>query len=120
MELHGIGAKGIHDPGAQISGGVQIPALRYARMNRMTASPRMRRLRRSTQMSWLPRSMNFVRPTSTTMRLPDWTYTSVALTSSCVLLRGQKPWLCSLKAGSINGCSACSRACWIGRSVNIG
>ena len=33
--------------------------------------------------------------------------------------RGRNPWLWSLKLGSMRGCSTCSSACWISRSVTV-
>ncbi len=41
-------------------------------------------------------------------------------TAPCALRPGRKPWLCSLEVGSRSGCSTCSSACWIKRSVTVG
>ena len=49
------------------------------------------------------RSKNFARSTSTTTRLPAWTYARAALTASCARLPGLNPWLRWLKVGSISG-----------------
>ena len=68
----------------------------------------MRLPSRSIRMSWLTRSKNFARSTSTTTRLPPCTAARAALTASCARLPGRNPWLCSLKVGSIRGCSTCS------------
>ena len=97
-----------------------IPAFRYARISRMTPASSMRLLSLSIRMSWLTRSKNLARSTSTTTRLPDWTYARAALTASCARRPGRNPWLCSLKVGSIRGCSTCSSACWISRSITVG
>gem|GEM_PF-3030015 len=97
-----------------------VPALRYARISRITPASSMRFVSRSIRMSWLTRSKNLARSTATTTRWPDWTYTRAALTASCARLPGLNPWLCSLKLGSIRGCSTCSSACWIKRSSTVG
>ena len=59
-----------------------IPAFRYARTSRMTPASSMRLLSLSIRMSWLTRSKNLAKSTSTTTRLPDWTYVCAALTAS--------------------------------------
>ena len=97
-----------------------IPAFRYARTSRRTASSAMRLLSRSIRMSWLTRSKNFSRSTSTTTRLPDCTKPRAALSASCARRPGLKPWLWALRLGSISGCSTCSSACWINRSTTVG
>ena len=71
-------------------------------------------------MSWLTRSKNFSRSTSTTTRQPACTYCCASNTAPCALRPGRKPWLCSLNVGSMSGCSTCSSACWINLSTTVG
>ncbi|MGF6609145.1 hypothetical protein OKW45_004067 [Paraburkholderia sp. WSM4175] len=72
------------------------------RISRIALASPIRFCRRSIRMSWLTRSKNFSRSTSTTIHRPDYTYDCAASTASCARRPGRKPQLCSLKEGSQN------------------
>ena len=72
-------------------------------------------------MSWLTRSKHWARcPRAPPRACPIGRKLRAALTASRTRLPRRNPWLCSMKLGSIQGCSTCSRACGISRSVTVG
>ena len=82
---------------------LMIPLFKYARTSRNTDVSLTRLLSRSIRMSWLTRSKNFSRSTSTTTRRPACTWARACFTASWAPRPGLKPWLLSLNVAVQHG-----------------